>query len=160
LVVDFVEGVLQLPVDGGQLFEVSVGFVDGQKDLVHFVYGLVHGGLGLEHNRKTQLYACHPIARHSVSHVNPVTSSGANIQPVVGGYESYHVEGGSCLLQEAHQTGLTEVLPSTNPFLLWRQDVIGDGRLFQYVGGDILRGKTRVQNIILKHMNLFNNGKF
>lgn len=45
LVVDFVEGFLQLPVHSGQLFEVSVGFMDGQQNLVHFVYGFVHGGL-------------------------------------------------------------------------------------------------------------------
>lgn len=47
LVVDFVEGVLQLPMDSSQLFEVSVGFVDGQQNLVHFIYGLVHGSLGV-----------------------------------------------------------------------------------------------------------------
>lgn len=45
LVVDFVEGVLQLPVDSGQFFEVPVGFVDGQQKFVHFIYGFVHCGL-------------------------------------------------------------------------------------------------------------------
>lgn len=50
MVVDFVESVVQFSVDGGQLFEVSVGLMDGQQDLVHFVYGLIHGRLWLQHN--------------------------------------------------------------------------------------------------------------
>ena len=45
LVVDLVESLLQLSVDSGQLLEVSVGLVDGQKDLVHFIDGFVHGSL-------------------------------------------------------------------------------------------------------------------
>ena len=55
LVVDFVEGFLQLPMDGSQLFEVSVSFMDGQEDLVHFIYGLVHGSLELQRNGKPVL---------------------------------------------------------------------------------------------------------
>lgn len=56
LVVDFVEGILQLPMDSSQLFEVSVGFMDGQQNLVHFIYGFVHGSLELQHNGKPILH--------------------------------------------------------------------------------------------------------
>lgn len=47
LVVDFVEGILQLPMNSGQLFEVFIGFMDRQQNLVHFIYGLIHGCLGV-----------------------------------------------------------------------------------------------------------------
>lgn len=50
------------------------------------------------------------------------------MQPVTvrsGASDSYHVEGGGRLLQEAHQARLAEVLPSTDPLLLRRQHVIG-----------------------------------
>lgn len=59
MVVDFVEGLLQLPVDSRQLFEVSVGFMDGQQNLVHFIYGLVHGGLELQRDGKPVLHIPH-----------------------------------------------------------------------------------------------------
>lgn len=52
LVVDFVECILQLSVNRRQFLEVSVGLVDRQQDLVHFIYGLVHCGLREHHNGK------------------------------------------------------------------------------------------------------------
>lgn len=60
LVVNFVEGVLQLPVDSSQLFEVPVSFMNWQKNLVHFIYGLIHSGLQLE-NDKEQTFTNHLI---------------------------------------------------------------------------------------------------
>lgn len=39
--------------------------------------------------------------------------------------ESYHIKRSSCLLEKPHQARLTEILPSTNALLLWRQNVIG-----------------------------------
>ncbi len=45
LIVYFVEGILQFAMDRGQLLKVSVGLVNGTKDFVDFIYGLVHGSL-------------------------------------------------------------------------------------------------------------------
>lgn len=81
LVVHFVEGLLQLPVDSSQLLEVSVRFMDGQQNLVHFIYGLVHGSLESQHEAK-------PVLHTSPDHVtllqpcNAGTLCYANRQPV------------------------------------------------------------------------------
>lgn len=82
LVVDFVEGILQFSVDSRQLFEVSVGFMDGQQNLVDFIYGLVHGCLGLHNTTESQFYTYRSITKHSLSHVSAVTLCRVNMQPV------------------------------------------------------------------------------
>lgn len=97
LVVDFVKSLLQLPVDSSQLFKVSVGFMDGQQNLVNFIYGFIHGSL----KSNTHQY---PVLNIGTDHINP--HSRGDAQPVchhvVRQSEQYHVEGSSCLLQEAH----------------------------------------------------------
>ena len=82
LVVDFVEGVLQFPVDGCQLFEFPVGFMDGQQNLVHFIYGLVHGCLGEQHNGRPVLHI--PLDRITLPQPCRccVTLCRVNMQPV------------------------------------------------------------------------------
>lgn len=96
LVVDFVEGVLQFPVNRGQFFKVSVGFMDRQQNFVHFIYGFIHGSLESEHNIEPVFFL----------HRSPLNVSSAMVMPachhVVRECESYHVKRGSCLLQEAN----------------------------------------------------------
>ena len=76
----------------------------------------------------------------------PVLCEHAACHHVVGEYESYHVKRRRCLLKEAHQASLAEVLPSTNPLLFRRQDIIRYCRLLQDVGRNVLRGKRRNHN--------------
>lgn len=114
--------------------------MDGQQNFVHLIYGFVHGGLEESEDIATVYATLKPLPPHCAM------VSSAALMPachrVVGECESYHVKRGRCLLQEAHQTRLAEVLSSADSLLLWRQDVIGHGRLLQDVGGDVLGVKA------------------
>lgn len=50
----------------------------------------------------------------------------------------HHSKGGSCLFQQPHQPLLREGFPRADALFIRGQDVIGNSRLFQHVGGDVL----------------------